>query len=164
MNRSKTQQFNNCPKSQNGVALVITLILMVMITIIGVASLRTTSLEEKMAANIQQSTRAFESAESGIRQATTDVDNFSVYNDAQNPVIPSASPFTFPPNPSSASAITGTADIEVGFEGWSVPKRGAGYSVVHFKTANFGILAKGAAAGNAKAEIRQGLGQIVNKE
>jgi len=151
-------------RKQSGVTLVITLILMVLITVIGIASLRTTSLEEKMAANMQQSTRAFESAESGIRKAVSDVNNFSVYNDTNNPVVPDDSPFTFPENASTAAEETGKADVRVGFKGWSVPKRASGYSVVHYKTANFEIEATGSAAGNAKATVAQGLGQIVNKE
>ncbi len=153
--------FERMPNRQCGVALVITLILMVLIAVIGVASLRTTALEEKMAANVQQSTRAFESAESGIRAALSDTANFSVYNDEDNPLTPDQ--FVFTAGNTDAD-LTGTADVEVSFAGWSTPKRASGFSVVHFQTANFEVKATGKAPGNAKAVIAQGLGQIVNKE
>jgi len=116
-----------------------------------------------MASNIQQSTRAFESAESGIREAMSDVSNFSVYNDTENPLTPD--PFQFPDGTTESDANhMGGAEVNVGFTGWSVPKRASGFSVVHFKTANFEIEAKGTAAGNARTIVAQGLGQIVNKE
>jgi type IV pilus assembly protein PilX len=54
--------------SQRGAALVIALILLLVMTLLGVAALRTTTLEERMAANSQERNRAFHAAESGLTQ------------------------------------------------------------------------------------------------
>ncbi|ASJ76556.1 pilus assembly PilX family protein [Granulosicoccus antarcticus] len=54
------------PGRQQGVALVISLVLLVTMTILGVATLSGTRLNEKRTANAQQKSIAFEVAESGI--------------------------------------------------------------------------------------------------
>ncbi len=53
---------------QRGAALVVALILLLVLTLLGVAALRTTTLEERMAANSQERNRAFHAAESGLTQ------------------------------------------------------------------------------------------------
>lgn len=53
--------------SQRGAALIISLILLVLITMVGVASLRNVVLEEKMASNFYDRSLAFQSAEAGLR-------------------------------------------------------------------------------------------------
>ena len=52
---------------QRGVSLVISLVLLTMMTALGVTALRTTSLDERMAGNLQQETKSFQGAEIGIR-------------------------------------------------------------------------------------------------
>lgn len=58
---------SHTPKSERGAALIISLILLVLITLVGVASLRNVVLEEKMAANYYDRSLAFQSAEAGLR-------------------------------------------------------------------------------------------------
>ncbi|MFQ5469238.1 MAG: PilX N-terminal domain-containing pilus assembly protein [Gammaproteobacteria bacterium] len=58
-------------KRQNGSALVISLLILVVMTILGVTSMSSTSLEENMAANSQNSHVAFQAAESAINAAIT---------------------------------------------------------------------------------------------
>ena len=55
--------------SQRGVALAISLILLVAITILGVATLSSTRLNEQITSNVQQKAVAFEVAESAINAA-----------------------------------------------------------------------------------------------
>jgi type IV pilus assembly protein PilX len=52
---------------ESGAALIISLILMVLITLVGVASLRGVVLEEKMASNFYDRSLAFQAAEAGLR-------------------------------------------------------------------------------------------------
>lgn len=52
---------------QRGVALAVSLILLVVITLLGLSSVRTIVLEEKMAANSYDRSLAFQSAEAGLR-------------------------------------------------------------------------------------------------
>jgi type IV pilus assembly protein PilX len=54
------------PQKQQGVALAVSLIFLVLITIIGVTSIRSTTMNELMAANAQQKSTTFQIAESVI--------------------------------------------------------------------------------------------------
>lgn len=58
------QQFSF--RQQQGVALIVSLMLLVVLAIIGISGLSNTSLEERMSQNFQHSTIAFEAAESAI--------------------------------------------------------------------------------------------------
>lgn len=55
--------------SQSGVSLVVVLILLVVMTILGLAVMRTTLLEERMSANMYDRSLAFQQAESALREA-----------------------------------------------------------------------------------------------
>jgi len=148
--RSKTRVCGGPPMrdAQRGVALAVSLVLLLVMTIIGISSLNTTALEEKMSVNIQEDTRAFEAAESGAAVGLTGGVTFDVYN--TTPVN-----FTFG---------TTQATVEPEFQGWSPPKRGEGYSAVNFQAANFDMKSSGTAAAGARSVVHQGVGQIVNKE
>lgn len=54
---------------QQGVALFISLVLLLVLTIAGVSAVQTTSLEERMARNTHDSLLAFQAAESALREA-----------------------------------------------------------------------------------------------
>lgn len=54
---------------QNGVALVVALIFLLILTLLGVAAMSTTALEEKMAGNIKDQNTAFQSVESALTVA-----------------------------------------------------------------------------------------------
>lgn len=70
-------------KRQRGVALVTGLIFMVVLTLIVVAAMRSTILEEKMAGNARSQNLAFQAAEAGLRAAQ---------NALNSPVDPSTGP------------------------------------------------------------------------
>lgn len=55
--------------SQRGVSLIVALILLLMMTLLGLAVLRNTTLEERMSANLLDRTYQFQAAESGLREA-----------------------------------------------------------------------------------------------
>jgi len=55
--------------SQQGSVLIISLVIMVVLTILGVSGMRTTLLEEKMAGNMRDSQLAFQAAEATLKQA-----------------------------------------------------------------------------------------------
>jgi type IV pilus assembly protein PilX len=56
-------------RDQGGVALVVSLILLVLATLIGLASVRGTNLQERMSANMYDRSLAFQRAESALRAA-----------------------------------------------------------------------------------------------
>ena len=55
--------------AQQGVALVVALILLVVLTLVGFAAIRGTLIQQKMAANLYDRQIAFQSAEAGLRAA-----------------------------------------------------------------------------------------------
>lgn len=67
-------------KQQSGAVLMTALVLLVIMTMLGLSSMSTSILEEKMAANSQDINRAFQSAESGLELAFSDEDAFNTSN------------------------------------------------------------------------------------
>ena len=53
-------------RSQRGMVLIVVLIMLTVLTILGITTMSTTTMEERMAANVQEYNRAFQVAESGI--------------------------------------------------------------------------------------------------
>ena len=70
------KQFSNkrFSNKQEGVALFISLVLLLLLTIIGVSAVQTTSLELRMARNDNDTLLAFQAAESALRDAETLLD------------------------------------------------------------------------------------------
>ncbi len=66
---SLPQRVHSLSAAQKGIALFISLVLLLVLTIIGVSSVQTTSLEERMARNAHDSVLAFQAAEMALRQA-----------------------------------------------------------------------------------------------
>lgn len=55
--------------SQSGAVLIVSLIMLLLLTIIGMSSMQTTTLEEKMAGNMRNKSIAFQNAEAALRAA-----------------------------------------------------------------------------------------------
>lgn len=56
-------------RDQRGVALVIALVLLLIVTVIGLAGMQGTNLQERMSANMYDRSLAFQRAEAGLRAA-----------------------------------------------------------------------------------------------
>lgn len=135
---------------QRGTALVLSLVILVILTILGVTALSTSSLEEKMAGSMQEVTKAFEAAESGVESAlaTPGVMNLNAAT---------TNSFTY------NSGQSGTADVTTTLIEFSPPKRGSGYSS-QYRAANFSLSSKGTTTSNARVTIDQGVGQIMPRQ
>jgi len=59
------------PRGQRGAALIVVLILLMVMTLLGLASLRGTLMEERMAANMFDRSIGFQAAEAAMREAET---------------------------------------------------------------------------------------------
>lgn len=93
-----TQRFPSSSRlSQRGVALFISLVLLLVLTIAGVSAVQTTSLEERMARNTHDTLLAFQSAESALREAerwiTANVNSTAQFTDAGNNGLWTAMPY-----------------------------------------------------------------------
>lgn len=129
------------------------MVILLLLTIIGLAAFNTTSLEEKMAGNVQEATKAFEAAESGLAKAIGTGSSFDLYNTT-------TTEFTF-----GTESKGGNATVTTKFLAWSPPKRGSGYSAINYNSANFDQKSAGATnTTSGKAVLHQGAAQIVNKE
>lgn len=60
---------------QSGAVLIVSLIILLLMTLIGVTSLRTTTLEERMAGNMRDHMLAFEAAEAALEAAEQFIDS-----------------------------------------------------------------------------------------
>ena len=77
MSNSTLHRPGLCPsrrsRPQRGVALIVALILLVVITVIGLAAIRTSTLQEKMAGNTFDRTQAFQVAEATLQLASATI-------------------------------------------------------------------------------------------
>src|SRR5690625_630691 len=64
---------NGCSQRQRGVALVVALILLIVITLVGLAAVSGTIMQNKMASNLYDREVAFQSSEAGLRAAQESV-------------------------------------------------------------------------------------------
>jgi type IV pilus assembly protein PilX len=132
---------------QRGVALVMALVILLVLTILGVAAMNTTTLEERMAGSSQEVTRAFEAAESGVNSALGTAGVMNLNQETTN---------TF----SYTGATRPSAEVVTKWIQYSPPKRGSGYSA-QMRAANFKMKSTGRTNANAKLIVNQGVGQIM---
>lgn len=115
-------------RRQQGVALIVALILLVVITVIGLAAIRTSTLQEKMAGNTFDRAQAFQVAEATMQFASATIlppaaapnpatyqanaytncaNNPCLDNPANDPNVPAAA-WTLPPTATNAAAGAGS--------------------------------------------------------
>ena len=91
----------NILSNENGAALVIALLMMIMLTLVGLGSIFTSTFEVKLSGNKRATTNAFYAADSGVQVIMANLDNFSMpgkYVDNKY------DPFTDPANPNPTQA------------------------------------------------------------
>lgn len=94
------------PARQEGIVLAVGLVFLLVLTIIGITSLRTTTLEQRMAGNMQQRTVAFQDAEARIASlfnAFRSGDAVPSTNDTCSSIDTDEEPDTVNPNVIAAS-------------------------------------------------------------
>lgn len=72
MNKQPPHQFR---KAQQGAVLVVSLLILLILTILGVSSMQSSTLEEKMASNSRDRNVGFQSAEAAVRDAETYIES-----------------------------------------------------------------------------------------
>lgn len=137
-------------RKDSGAALVMSLVILLILTILGITAMGTSSLEQKMAGNMQEATRAFEAAESGLSRAFATPGSFNLFNKQ-------TSNFSFD------SGKSGSATIVTEYIQTTPAKRGSGFSATQFDAANFDQVSTGTTITNAKVVIHQGVKLMVPK-
>ncbi len=133
---------------QRGTALIMSLVILMILTILGITAMGTASLEEKMSGNTQEGTRAFEAAESGLNQAINTAGALDLN-------ITTTNNFTY-------SGMNARATVNSQFMQFSPPRRGSGYGNT-VEAANFDQASTGSTNVGAKAVVHQGVAQIIPK-
>ncbi|MGE5242163.1 MAG: PilX N-terminal domain-containing pilus assembly protein [Bacteroidota bacterium] len=133
---------------QGGTVLIMSLVILLILTILGITAMGTSSLEEKMSGNIQEGTHAFETAESGLNQAFSAAGALSLSGKTSKTFTYDNSKYR--------------ADVDTTFKQFSSPKRGSGYGN-NFNAANFDQQSTGTTTSSAKAVVHQGVALIVPK-
>jgi len=123
-------------RDQSGAALVIALLMLIMLTLVGLASIFTSTFEIKLSGNKRGSTDAFYASDSGVQVTMANIRNFDLpgkYHDNQY------DPFTDPvnPNPTKAQVVITHVEDQRG------SPRGCGDSAVHFGFEHFVIRSTG---------------------
>lgn len=124
-------------KAQSGVALVIALIMMVVLTVIGLASSFTSTIEATLSGKKRGATDAFYAADSGVQVILARIENFNlpgnyVDNIYRNPFSNLANPnptnaeatITFDPNQHGAPRGTGNSALNFEFGHYTVESTG----------------------------------------
>lgn len=118
-------------KDQSGVALVIALVMIVVLTLIGLASTYTSTFEMKLSGNKRGTTDAFYAADGGVQVTVANIENFSLpgkYN-ADNKY----NPFTDPNNHNTTNA-----DVIIQYDTTQEGSpRGSGFSAISFEYRHF---------------------------
>lgn len=102
-------------KNQRGSALIISLLILLVLTIIGVTALNSTVMEEKMASNFQTGNTAYQAAESAVNQTFANIANsFNLVQlaiDANDIAEANGSPPVWPTTPQTVlnASVSGTA-------------------------------------------------------
>jgi len=112
------------PNRQRGAVLIVSLILLIVMTLLGVSSMNSTSLEEKMAANSQETTRRFQAAETGLSISFNDNSAYDLSG-------------AYNPDAQTVPDTSDTVDTSSAFQGWSPPPAGSLYSATSFQAAHF---------------------------
>ena len=117
-------------KNQNGAALVVALIMMIVFTLIGLASTFTSTFEMKLSGNKRGSTDAFYAADSGLQSTLSNVNNFS-YTGISHDV-------SLNPNPTNA-VVKVKLQLRPDGTPREDPPRGIGVSATHFEFSHHAV-------------------------
>lgn len=143
--------------SQQGAVLITALMLLVILTILGITSMSTTTMEERMAANSQEINRAFQAASTGLEIVFNDGKAFDTRNtvDSNHTASDTYSDSTDPTKDKSDDTVGGTGyqarvTYDSVYRQSTSPPRGSGwdstYAYYHFDLSSTGTTASGASS------------------
>ncbi len=117
--------------NESGVALVVALLMMVVLTLIGLASVFTSAFELRLSGNKRGSTDAFYAADGGIQATMARIENFNLGNFPGD----TYDPFTDPQNsnPTNATVSISHSTTQTG------APRGCGFSATNFEFEHYMI-------------------------
>jgi type IV pilus assembly protein PilX len=123
----------NLKSTQSGAVLVTALVFLVIMTLLALSSITTNTLEERMAANIQEINRSFQAAETGLAIIMVDDTAFETANtvdDNGTPGDPTDDIYTYDKADAGVGGTggySGSAGYRSAFVQKTTPPRGSGW-------------------------------------
>jgi Tfp pilus assembly protein PilX len=145
-----------CPHTDRGVALVVALVFLLLLTILGVTVMNTAALEGRMAGNTQETNRAFQAAESAIEHVFVDG---GVFNNLATPGSTTDTTLKYPTTDPQATVkvtVTYARKLE---KMPRVRNRSNINSVTDYGAAVFDLQSAATTNAQAKTELKQGVDQ-----
>ena len=136
---------------EHGAVLVVSLILLVILTLLGMSVMNTSQLEERMAANVQEVNQSFHGAETGLSWAFNN-------DDVWDPVTDT--PVTVETIPSD---IGRSDEIEYAVVHIVDSNPPTGYDVVQFRAAHFDFESIGISASGLETTLHGGGSQVMRR-
>ncbi len=155
------KQYNYSNKKQRGVVLVLSLLFLMILTLIGISSAKTSVLQEKIAGHSGLQQAAFQAADSCTKRVLNDAAiNDATINNWQNNLFDGDKQYLVSHSMTNRSAYT----VQQSYTGISNPPRGTGNSVVDLEALHNEYRCQGLTASSAaNVTIRQGTFRIIPK-
>ena len=140
--------------NQNGAALIVGLVILIVLSLLGITGMKSSILEEKMAGNLRNQTLAFQTSESCLTRAMNTPDGFTI-NISETRVFDNDNyqVIGFGSNQSNYHA---TSKLRTN----GSPPRGSGYSAIRFNVAHDVIRCTSTTQTNARTTLQQGFFQV----
>lgn len=135
---------------ERGAVLIVSLILLVILTLLGMSVMNTSQLEERMAANVQEVNQSFHSAETGLSWA---IDNEDFLPDVDVPATTESIP----------SGIGRSDELEYSLRHIADANPGGLWDVVQFRSAHFDIESIGTSGSGLETTLHGGLKKIARR-
>ncbi len=145
-------------QQQQGVALAMSLMVLVVLTILGISGMKTGLLQSRMSVNAQESATAFQAAESAV--GANIAANLAAAKAGASPFNMSSTVTQSNYKPDGSTTVVVTRQ----FEGTSPPPRSDdGSSVLLYQVANYRYQATSSTVSGARSIVSQGMYRITNK-
>jgi type IV pilus assembly protein PilX len=82
----------HCRNSQRGATLIITMVMLTLITLVGVSTIRTSTVDEKLAGASRDRDKAFQAAEAAMQQCLKQVKNATYAGTPLTPAVSTSTP------------------------------------------------------------------------
>jgi len=150
------------PARQRGAALFTALILLVIMTLLGMSSMTATTMEERMAANLQEGIRSYQAALTGLTMALHDDKAFETANTKEtdgtaNDSYPTQENDTV--GGTGANAYDASTTYNSVYRQATRPPRGSGWDS-SYAYYHFSVTARGNTASGSTATVHAGAYQV----
>ena len=119
---SRPLQAEARPARQQGAALILSLVFLLLLTILGITAVSTSTLQEKMAGNMKDQNVSFQAAESGLRGGETQLLSLASISIAASGLLPR-------PDSTGSGGVFSTGNVDAMNDAWwGIPLASPPYS------------------------------------